>query len=251
MKKEMSEVDVYNQVKKNINNLVDNKVSWSIPVSEDEIIKIKSGVLDFNRTKYIDMPREWFPESMGGLKVLCLAGAGGQQAPVFAAVNADVTVIDLSENMLKQDIFAAERYNLSIRIEEGNICDLSRFSDGIFDLIYNPPSLFYVPDVSVVFKECYRVLKKGGVFIMEAPNPMNYICDYIDEGNSGYYKVCNKLPYRSFEFEEQGDWVEYGHSLEDLIGGQTRCGFAIVGFTEKNNSGEFCDSSFCTKSVKL
>jgi len=249
MKRKIADVDIHNQVKKNINNLADNHVSWSVPISEDEINTIKSGIVEFNRTKYINLPRDWFPESMNGLKVLCLAGAGGQQAPVFAAVNADVTVIDLSENMLKQDISVIKRDNLSITIEQGNMCDLSRFANDNFDLIFNPPSLFYVPDVSVVFKECYRVLKKCGTFIMEAANPINYMCDYVENGD--YYKVCNRLPYKSFDFEEQGDWIEYGHTLEELIGGQIKCGFVITGFIEKNNPDEFCDDSFCTKAVKL
>ena len=50
----------------------------------------------------------------------------------------------------------------------------------------------YAPDVLPIFKEGYRVLKSGGGF---------------------YYKSVNRMPYRSTDFDEQGDWVEYGHTM--------------------------------------
>lgn len=57
-----------------------------------------------------------------GFQVLCLAGAGGQQAPYLAAAGADVTVFDLSENMLKKDEFVAKRDGLKLTIIQGNMC---------------------------------------------------------------------------------------------------------------------------------
>lgn len=124
----------------------------------------------------------------------------------LAAAGADVTVFDLSENMLKNDEFVAKRDGLNLVIKQGNMCDLSVFADESFDVIINPVSLIYVPDVSIVYKECYRVLKKNGVFISAVPNTLSYLCDYIEDG--GYYKVCNKLPYRSSDYEGMGDWIE-------------------------------------------
>lgn len=107
------------------------------------------------------LPRDWFPQSLKGVKLLCLAGAGGQQAPICAALGADVTVLDISENMLLRDKMVAEQENLSINIEHGNMCDLSRFANEKFDLILSPPSLFYVPDVMPVYQECYRIMTSG------------------------------------------------------------------------------------------
>ena len=45
--------------------------------------------------------------------------------------------------------------------------------DCSFDYILNPPSLMYIPRLSVVFGECCRVLAEGGAFLMMAPNPIN------------------------------------------------------------------------------
>lgn len=249
----MKNACIYKQVEKNINNLVDENVNWSIPVTHEAIEAIKNGELNVSKAINKKMPDEWFPKSLKGVKILCLAGAGGQQAPLLAAAGAEVTVLDLSENMLKRDEMVAARDALFIRTEHGNMCDLSRFSDESFDMILNPPSLFYVPDVLPVFQECYRVLKKGGTFSMFAPNPSNYLVEY--DKDSGKYIACNKLPYISAEHADQGDWIEYGHTLESYIGGQIKCGFSIIGFyeddfDEQNDVNSFCETSFVTRAIK-
>ena len=243
----MKDIDIYKQVEKNIDNLVDGGVGFSIPVTREQIE-------DYKITRECEFmpPREWIPENIADMKVLLIAGAGGQQAPLFAALGADVTVIDLSDKMLEKDRIVAERENLKINIEKGNICDLSRFSDSSFDLIMNPPSLFYVPDIMPVFKECGRVLKDGGIFIMWAANPINYMCNHDSEKN--LYYICNPLPFISYEHDKgcaEAGWIEYGHTLESYIGGQIKCGFAIIGFIEgEYTKDDPCDAWFMTSAIK-
>ncbi len=41
---------------------------------------------------------------VAGKKVLCLAGGGGQQSAAFALLGANVTVFDLSDEQLEQEI---------------------------------------------------------------------------------------------------------------------------------------------------
>lgn len=244
--------DIFEQVEKNINALVNGGVGFSIPVTHEEIeyFKAEKKILD---NRMFMPPCEWLPENIADMKILLPAGAGGQQAPLLAALGADVTVIDISDKMLEQDIMVAKRENLKINIEKGNICDLSRFNDEYFDLIINPPSLFYVPDVMPVFGECYRVLKINGIFIMTAPNPINYIYNYDSEKD--IYILSNKLPFISYEHDEgcaESGWVEYGHTLDSYIGGQIKCGFAIIGFNEESeyDADSSFDSGFTTRAIK-
>lgn len=243
---------VFAGVEKAVDRLVENDVYWSRPVSGEEIRKARAGDLVMYLSQHLPVPRDWFPRNLAGIKALCLAGAGGKQGPLLAAAGADVTVLDLSEGMLEKDRLVAQREGLALDILHGNMCDLSRFADATFDLIVNPPSLMYVPDVRPVFTECYRVLKKGGIFITAAPYPISYICDYIPDGN--YYRVNNTIPYKSFEHPDQGDWVEFGHSLGSLIGGQTACGFAITGFYEDTDDSDplsaYSATGFVTRAVK-
>jgi 2-polyprenyl-3-methyl-5-hydroxy-6-metoxy-1,4-benzoquinol methylase len=47
-----------------------------------------------------------------GKDVLCLASSGGQQSAAFGVLGANVTVFDLSENMLKKDVATAKHYGI-------------------------------------------------------------------------------------------------------------------------------------------
>lgn len=221
--------DIFLQVEKNIDNLVADNVDWSECASKEQLQAAKAGKLKlrfFDR----DVPGEWLKD-IKGKKVLCLAGAGGLQAPLLACAGAKVTVIDISNKMLDKDRKIAKDENLQIEIVKGNICDLSMFGDCCFDYIINPPSLMYIPKPNIVFRECFRVLDKGGVFIMMAPNPINYVCDYVDDENGGYYKAVHKMPFHSKDHDDS-DWIEYGHTMEEYLGGLIECGFLINGYKE-------------------
>ena len=238
--------NVFDQVEQNINRLVEQEVNWSACATPEQLQSARQGklALPFGPNQII--PEEWLGE-VKGKKVLCLAGAGGLQAPMLACAGADVTVLDLSDRMLDKDREVARQEGLNIRIEHGNMCDLSRFDDESFDLVLNPPSLFYVPDVMPVFREVYRVLKKRGSFIMIAANPIAYVCDY-DEA-LGCYKAVNRMPYCSTDHADQGDWVEYGHTMESYIGGQLQCGFVLTGYKEAQME-DITELYFATKGEK-
>ena len=123
-------MNIYEQVEKNIDELVEKNVYWSACASAKEMKRAKEEDI---RIKFFDkeIPSDWL-KNVKGKKVLCLAGAGGLQAPLLACAGADVTVLDLSEKMLEKDREIAEKEQLSIKIEKGNMCDLSRFADCTF-----------------------------------------------------------------------------------------------------------------------
>ena len=96
-------------------------------------------------------PREWFP-ALQGIDLLCLAGGGGQQAPILAAAGAKVTSFDNSARQLERDQQVAQREGLTLRTVEGDMRDLSVFADGSFDLIVHPCSNMFVPEVQPVWQ---------------------------------------------------------------------------------------------------
>lgn len=100
------------------------------------------------------LPKQWLGD-VRDKKILCLASAGGQQAPILAAAGAKVVVFDLSEEQLRPDLIVAQRDGLSLETIQGNMKDL-----GVFDIVFHPISNHYVGDVNPVWKEAYRVLNK-------------------------------------------------------------------------------------------
>lgn len=212
---------------------------WAVPVGPDVIEDARRGRWDVLLTDTRPVPKAWFPE-MTGAEILCLASGGGQQAPVFAAVGARVTVLDNSPGQLAQDRLVAERESLDLRTVKGDMRDLSAFADESFDLVFHPVSNLFVPEVRPVWKEAFRVLRRGGALLAGFLNPAVYIFDLDLADSTGELRVRYELPYAATSLSEErlreeierGEPLEFSHTLEDQIGGQTDAGFVISGFYE-------------------
>jgi SAM-dependent methyltransferase len=213
---------------------------WTVPVTSEDVAAAQQGSWRIILTPTKAIPEHWYPQPLQGRDVLCLASGGGQQGPVLAAVGANVTVLDNSPAQLKQDQLVAEREALSIRTVEGDAADLSLFADESFDLVFNPVSTVFIPDVRAVWKEAHRVLRHGGVLMTGFMNPVHYIFD-LYKADEGILEVAHSIPYSDLtslskedleEYLGKGLPVEFGHSLTDLLGGQCDAGFVITDMYE-------------------
>ena len=108
------------------------------------------------------VPRQWIGD-LREKKVLGLASGGGQQMAVFSAIGAQCTVLDYSKKQLENEKIVAQREGYDITLIRADMTQHLPFADESFDMIFQPTSNYYVKDVRSIFKECYRVLKKGGV----------------------------------------------------------------------------------------
>jgi SAM-dependent methyltransferase len=234
-----------------------NKIAWDQAVTEgtnpytkvvspDQIAAARRGHWSLYLSDCKPVPKDWFPD-LRGLKVLCLASGGGQQAPIFAALGAEVTLLDASPGQLSQDQFVAERDNLTLKLIEGDMADLSAFEDECFDLIFNAPSTGFVPDLEPVWRECYRVLRVGGVLMTGLGNPDEFIFDDVALDNDGVFVVKHPLPYVQHEtlspeeLEQRirdKEMFHFSHTMEAQLGGLTKAGFVITGFFEDRRPEE-------------
>jgi SAM-dependent methyltransferase len=248
----------------------DNEVrkgnKWTVPVSSEVVQQARAGKWQIVLTPTIPVPEDWFPP-IKGLDVLCLASGGGQQGPILAAAGANVTVLDNSPLQLEGDRFVAKRDSLTIRIVEGDMRDLSQFKDTSFGLIFHPVSNTFVPDIRVVWKEAYRVLRKGGVLLSGFMNPAVYLFDWDLAESTGELWVRYKLPYADItDLDEaarqkrlaNSQPMEFSHTLDDQISGQIDAGFIITGFFEDRQLPEAKDplpvymaTCIATRAVKL
>ena len=220
--------------------LAENEIEWSVPVSREQIEKARAGNWEVVLTPLKSVPREWFGD-VENKNVLCLASGGGQQAPILAAAGARVTSFDNSAKQLEKDRFVADRDNLEIVLEKGDAADLSRFADGSFDLIFHPCSNCFMPDLAPIWRECSRVLRRGGALLAGFNNPIVYIFDDAAEQGEGVLRVKHRLPYSDAESLSEkerakriaaGEPLEFSHTLDAQIGGQFAAGFLIAGFYE-------------------
>lgn len=234
----MTEIDPAEYNRRAWDGLVESGNQWTIPVSTETIAKARQGDWQIVLTAETPVPREWL-EPVEGKSILCLAGGGGQQAPILAAAGANVVTLDISPAQLEQDQVVARREQLTIGSVLGDMRDLSAFEDASFDLIVNPCSNSFIPELMPVWKECFRVLRPGGSLLVGMINPLVNIFDY-DKMEAGELLVRHKIPYSDFDLSEseraalveKNEPLWYGHSLTSQIGGQIAAGFSITGFYE-------------------
>ena len=86
-----------------------------------------------------------------GKRLLVLAGGGGQQSAALGLLGAHITVLDLSDEQLANDRRAADHYGLCPVLLQGDMRDLSRFDEDAFEIVYQPFSINFVPDVRPCF----------------------------------------------------------------------------------------------------
>jgi len=232
---------------------VDLDNEWTRPVSAEVIERARHGDWSVVLIGYHPVDRSWFPADLSGVDILCLASGGGQQAPTLAAAGANVTVFDNSPRQLEQDEIVAERDGLSLTSVLGDMRDLSAFADGSFDIVFNPVSNLFCPDLTPVWRECHRVLREGGALMCGFMNPDIYIFDNpaLDRGE---LVVAHRLPVVDDTRVAAGEAVEYSHTLEEQIGGQLAAGFVMTGFAQAPHqadaTGPYMPGYYATRAVK-
>ena len=166
-----------------------------------------------------------------GKDVLCLASGGGQQSAVFGILGANVSVIDIADGQLVGDKKAAEHYGYKVITVQGSMDDLSAFKDDSFDLVYQAPSMCYVPSVKKVYQEVARVLRSGGLYLADAQNPLAQFVDETSWDGQGY-RVTVPYSVKEKQRAENKNVIEHRHYLSEVFNGLIDSGFVIKKVSE-------------------
>ena len=208
---------------------------WGQPISHEVYEKALRGDWDVLLTPTKPVPHEWFGQ-LKGKKLLGLASGGGQQIPIFAALGADCTVLDYSPQQCETERMVAEREGYQVEIIRADMTKPLPFPDESFDLIFHPVSNCYIEKVEPVFRECYRILKKGGVLLGGYDTGINFIYDENED------QIAYSLPYNPLRDwalcgeSLKNNWgVQFSHTLEEQIGGQLQAGFRLTHLYEDTN----------------
>lgn len=219
---------------------------WTVPVTPEVIAAARRGEWSIVLTPQKPVPRAWLSD-LRGLDLLALASGGGQQGPILAAAGANVTVFDNSPAQLEQDRRVAAREGLVIATAEGDMADLARFPAGSFDLIVHPCANVFAPDVRPVWREAFRVLRRGGALLSGFCDPVLLALDHERVEREGVVVIRHAVPYSDLTsldeaaraaYLAKGEPLEFGHTMGDQIGGQCDAGFVITGFYDDSFGGD-------------
>ena len=153
---------------------------------------------------------------------LCLASAGGQQAPILAAAGARVTVFDNSPRQLDQDRFVANRDGLDMKFIEGDMADLSVLPDE------SSTSFFILAQTRCAERD------SGLAGMLSCSEKRGHLDGRLHQSDAvhlrrwtqenGNLEVRYSLPYSDLDHVDEdhireaireGKPLEFGHTLED------------------------------------
>ncbi|WP_146392630.1 methyltransferase domain-containing protein [Allorhodopirellula solitaria] len=187
----------------------------------------------------------WLGGNIRDWNVLCLAAGGGRQSCLYAAAGARVTVVDLSPAMLELDRQAAAQRKFPVRLIEGSMDDLSMLPRASFDLVIQPVSTCYLPDIASVYAQVAAVIRPGGLYVSQHKTPASLQSSaHRRDGHftwlHDYYRTAPVPPPEnptavSQRLRENGA-VEFLHRWEQLVGGMCRAGFHIEDLIEPKHA---------------
>jgi len=205
--------------------MVQSKQRFARPASDD----------DFGTTiKQLD-PRGWLGE-VASKRVLCLAAGGGRQGPIYASAGADVTVVDISAAQLELDREVAAERSIDLRTVQTSMDDLTMFRPGEFDLVIQPVSTCYVPDIKLAYQQVARVTRAGGIYVSQHKQPTS-LQSSTESTTNGYevttpYYHDDPLPPVVGCLHREEGTLEFLHRWEQLIGSMCQSGFVVEDLSE-------------------
>jgi SAM-dependent methyltransferase len=153
-------------------------------------------------------------KDVAGKDVLCLAAGGGQQTAIFGLLGARVTSVDIAQGQIEGDQVAAAHYGYKIKTLRADMRDLSdRVAAGSFDLVYQGPSMSWIPDVREVYAQVAQLLRAGGLYRADFVNPANHFLEWDGEA----YRVTQ--PYSERLFHPESGLYDYRHYMSDIFNG--------------------------------
>lgn len=142
---------------------------------------------DFSKiAKAIESTAEAFVDGLNiqpGTKVLDVACGSGNLAVVAAAKGADVTGVDIADNLIESAKTRAAELGLDIKFEVGD-AEALPYDDNSFDVVMTMFGAMFAPRPDVVANELVRVCKPGGTIAM---------ANWTPEGHAGQmFKLATK-----------------------------------------------------------
>jgi len=166
-------------------------------------------------------------KDVAGKDVLCLAAGGGQQTAVLGLLGARVTSVDITAGQLEGDRTAAAHYGYEINTQRADMRDLSSLAADSFDLVYQGPSMSWVPDVCEVYAEVARILRPGGRYRVDFENPANHFIEWDGEA----YRITQ--PYSERLLYPENGLYDYRHYMGDIFNGLIDEGLSLQELEER------------------
>ena len=109
------------------------------------------------------------------------------------------------------------------------------FRDDAFDVVFSAHGGFaFIPDLVSALRDCARVLRSGGRFVVSMPHPIRWMLP--DTADPNELRVIRSYwdsdPYVEYNDEDEPAYVEHHHTLAHTLNALIAAGLQLVGVVE-------------------
>ncbi len=192
----------------------------------DYRIKIQSEELELIRNKNIKTMLE-------------LCSGDGRNIVYFSELNYEVIGLESNESLFNKSLELIKKQKSSAQVQLHPIFnDILPFNESEFDFVYTYQYInhSFKQNIEEVFKEIYRILKKGGLFSIKVSDidqfNVKHLEDdiYVEEDPEFLQIKFQKLANQTFtklEGDEKGI-PHYGFTQSELIDSLEKAGFKLI-----------------------
>ncbi len=177
-------------------------------------------------------------------KDVCVLGSGDNEVVfALAGMGGKVTSVDISERRLEIAEERARALGLEVTFLRADVTDLSSVGDSTFDLVYTGGHMsVWVSDVRKYYAEAVRVLRPGGILVVNDYHPIRRM--WLDsDGPAPRHRYFNRGPYE-YRSDEGQPQFEFHWTVADHIQAVLDAGCALV---EVDEHGEHVEDEFWMK----
>ena len=167
-----------------------------------------------------------------GKDILEMGCGGGHNAIVLAKWGARSVGLDLSEEQLNHAKRLAEREQVEVPFHLGSMETMDMFPDGIFDIVLSSCAIGYSENYEQTFREAFRVLKKGGLFVFCVVHPIRNRGRAIRYNKRRLWALGNYFDRRrrfwTWKFDKiVARFYGYHRTIQDYFNAVVSAGFVV------------------------
>jgi SAM-dependent methyltransferase len=177
---------------------------------------------------------------IGDKQILEVGCGGGQNAVVLAKWGALCTGVDPSAAQLAHARRLAQEQGVEVDFIQGVAENLGAFPDAGFDLVLSSYAFDYITDLEAAYREAWRVLKPGGLFVFCLSHPWFQAVGWhlIDGSNAaplGNYAAWPVVEDWDWTFESgaSAPFRDHLRTLAQIVNGLIDAGFALERLLEQ------------------
>lgn len=168
---------------------------------------------------------------VAGSDVLELGCGGGQAGVWLATRGARVTALDVAERQLEHGRTLARERGVGVRFLAGSADDLSALPDASFDVVFSSYAMGFVEDVGRGFREAFRVLRPGGLFVFSWSSPIHMSTELAPDGAVRFDRsYFDRSPLS--DTDRHGTVVSFHRTYGDWMRALVAAGFVVTDLLE-------------------